>query len=147
MAETLTKSPGTAPASPEHEKPKWMTEEDAEKYEKLLHRQFIRKGDKENAAKFFYKPESIVAYQPGGIIASEEDQMYKFLVQKYHRGKTAKATVRISEKQTEEIDSPVPVEGHVMSQKRGLWKCVDPDANFFIPVTEFKEKFEADNVE
>lgn len=153
MATIIEKETGTANAGPEPEQ-KWITLQEAEKYEKWIGRHFVKRDDPKDAKKFFYQIISIHPYQPMAKkfedIGSTDDCRYQFNVQKYHRHQTIKATVRPDERTSTVQDVPKPVEGHEWRARlkgEGAWVLVDPRANFFIDVETFKNQFELDKIE
>lgn len=146
MPETLEAPKGTAIASPEPKpEPKWISQEEVEKtWEKMLFKNYVRKGDEKDAKKFFYRIQGMHPYQPAGFVTSTDDCLFQFEVQKYYRNKTKKTNVldEHNPQVKREVDSPLHVDGHEM--KGGKWVCVDPWASFFMDVRAFKEKFELD---
>ena len=141
MAETLIET------KPETKKPQWMSLEEAEKYEKMLLKSYVKKGDKEDATKFIYRVVSMFPFQPAVSkiedMANTEELLYKFQIQKFHRSKTQKVTKRDEQANQVEVSDNVQVDQHVM--RNGHWVCVDPTASFPMEVREFKEKFEVDS--
>ena len=147
------KETGTAIASPEPQE-KWISVEEAEKFEKWIGRQYVKRDDKSDAKKYFYKIISIHPYQPMAKkfedIGSTDDCRYQFNVQKYHRHQTVKASIRIDERTSETVNTPKPVEAHAWKpgiKGEGKWVLVDAGANFFLDVEKFKAQYEIDKTD
>ncbi len=147
MTETIT--PTRTLAKPAEEKIEWVSLEEAEKLQKYIGRQYIKKGDEKDAKQFFYKILDIFPYQPMAkdmeSMFSTENQLYKFNVQKYYRNKTRKAKRRDEGGNQVDVDANEPVESHEM--RNGNWVCVDPMASFPMDTKKFKEQFEPDTQE
>ena len=141
MAE-IKQQPGTAIASPEP-KYKWISIQEAEKFEKFLRKSFVPKDDEKFAKKFFYRVESIIPYTPAGNYGPEMNR-YKFLLQKYYRDKMEVVSVATDAGGTQEVERNKPVEGHVLTEN-GFWSCVNSDASITMDCEEFKSKFVPDN--
>ena len=149
MAQTENKTLGTASTpSPEPEKYKWVSLEDAEKLERYIDRRFVKKGDAKDAKQFFYKVIDIFAYQPAAsdpnVLPSTDQQLYKFNVQKYYRNKTQTVTKRDSNQNQVTIETEAPVASHSWAEGG---KLLDSYASFPIDTAKFKEQFEPDNQE
>lgn len=146
---TLTKTEtGTAIASPKPEAITWINEDEAEKLAKAIGRQYVRKGKVDEAKLFFYKIQGMHPYQPGGIVASEEQCRYQYEIQKYHRNKTEKKN-RLDESghPAGEYEANLRVESHELKRLPGgrdTWVLKDGDASFFIDTEDFKKQFEID---
>ena len=139
---------GTAAASPkqtETEKPKWVTMEEMERYERMIGRKYIRKGFPEEAKDFFFEITGMHPYQPASIACSEEQNLFQFEVQKYFRNKHT--TVNKRDEHANQIESKqnLQVDSHVM--RNGRWILADPMASFFRDVAEFQKEFSLDTTE
>lgn len=154
-AETLTPTrTGTANvASPKHE---WVGIQEAERLQKCLLKNYVKKNDKEDAKTFFYKVIDMHPYQPATNykpkadnfeLPSTEDFLIRFGIQKYYRNKFTKTTVR--DQQNPQISSDAQVNQQVDSHvlKDGRWVCVDKTASFFKDAREFLSEFEIDSTE
>ena len=150
MAQPNKTETGTAFASPKPpEKINWITEEDAEKLAKAIGRQYTKKDDDESAKKFFFKIISMNPYQPGGVVASEEQCRYQYQVQKYHRNKFVKGSKLDDNGNKSEYDAPMKVESHALKQLPGgrdTWVLLDGEASFFMDTEEFKKQFVLDTI-
>ena len=109
----------------------------------------IKKGDDESAKKFFFKIISMNPYQPGGVVASEEQCRYQYQVQKFHRGKFVKGSKLDDSGNKSEYDAPMKVESHALKQLPGgreTWVLLDGEASFFMDTEEFKKQFVLDTI-
>jgi hypothetical protein len=148
MPETSTQSKtGTGVASPEPTKIKWCSMEEAERFEKMLLKNYIKKGDDKDSKKFFYKIIGSHPTVPSGAIGNTEEFLLVFEVQKYWRNKFTSTTVR--DPQNPQVSNEAKINLQVDSHelRDGRWVCVDPEASFFMDAREFKEKFVPDTME
>jgi len=139
------KPQGNGNAVPEQEQPNWLSLDKAEKLQKYLFKNFVKKGDDKDAKKFFYRVIGMHKSAPAGIIASSDKFLIHFEVQKYHRNKMVKVTKRDEGANQIEVSENMQVDGHEM--RDGNWACVDETASFFKDSEKFLAEFEGDKVE
>jgi len=148
MAETLTKPMGTAAASPQPtttktaEDFKWVTMDEMEKYEKQIGRRYVRRNHPEEAKEFFFKITGMHPYQPGGVVCSEDQNLYQFEVQKYYRNKFTEVTVRDEHQNQSKTKQNMQVDAH--EDRNGRWVLVDKWGSFFMDTTQFQSEFAVD---
>ena len=125
---------------------KWVTLEEAKKFDRYLQKPFVPKSDESFAKKYFVRPISIIPYVPADMGSATGQTLYKFLCQKYYRNKTKSVSISDGKGGKETIDDNAPVEGHILNNN-GFWECVDDTASFTIDCREFAEKYTADKIE
>ncbi len=110
----------------------WKDEE-LESFQDMVDKTFVRKGAKAND--YFYK---IISTHPRADGIGELEFTPLFNVQKYFRGRKIEVSIEGGKKK-EKRHEAVP-------QFNQGGKLLDSDASFFIPCTEFLEKFERQEV-
>src|ERR1017187_2960427 len=125
MADDITKTGNGSPV-PEPERINWVSIEDAEKLQRYIGRQFVRKDNPKDSKLYFYKVIDIFAYQPSAkdpnMLPSTEQQLYKFNVQKYYRNKMVKVSRRDDKGDKIEVQANQPVDGH--ENRGGNFVCI-----------------------
>ena len=119
-----------------------MSYEDAKKYEKMLLKSYIKKGDAKDNKKHVYRIVSMFPFQQNGPKSFEDmpqpdERNYKFQVQRYLRNETRKVKRRDPQGNEVEIDDNIPTPQHEMTEE-GTWELLDKDANFAVDVQDFK---------
>ncbi len=147
--------PGTAStASPMQDEPiKWITAQEAEKFEKMLYKTYVKLGKDGNpipeSSEFFYRITGMHPRVPGIVgtvpMASENQFLLTFEVQKFYRDRKRAVNTRESiSGAVHEAEDFMPVDKWQMASN-GNWKVVCEDGNFFKDVREFCKEFAPDS--
>ena len=124
----------TANSKPETTKEyTWITLEEAAKFQKLLNKRYVPKGDVKFAKKFFWQVISIIPYTPKGA-GGPEDHRYDILLQLFRRDKTTTVSKADSSGNISEVECNMRVE-----KSDGIPETLPVDSE------KFKAEFEPDS--
>lgn len=148
-----TEKPGTAssPLNQDLDAPiKWVTEEEAESFNKMLYKNFVRKkelnaGDNK---KFFYRITGLCPFVPlhrngREVLAAANQNLVEFTVNRYYRDKMEKVRRREAGQEIEEEVNKM-VSRYEYDSAGGTWNTVDRDTDMKIEAREFLNLFERD---
>ena len=141
---------GTGLPSPETKKDepvRWISYEEAEKLDAMMHRRYVPKDRPKEAKSFYYEILGVFPTTPSSIGGTGPDQnRYCFNVQKYHRQLTRKTILHEAgnPSATTEAEVNVPVEHNKVHAKSGRIICADPMANFVMDTDKFLAEYEPD---
>ena len=128
----------------------WVTQEEAEKLDKLMFKPFVRKKELKpgDNKKFFYKVTGVCPYAPlyhngKEILASSTQNLIEFTVDRFHRNETIVSRRREGGVEIEE-EVNKPVARNKYDEKSGTWELADEDTSFKIDSRKFLELFERD---
>ncbi len=128
----------------------WVTSEEAEKFNKILYKNFVRKKEMKSGEreKFFYRVTGLCPYVPlhhmgAEVLASVNQNLVEFTVDKFHRREFITAKRRESGQEIEE-EVNKPVTRHAFDDKSGTWMLVDSDTGFKMEARKFLDLFERD---
>ena len=131
---------------------KWITPAEAERFERMLFKNYVRKfpnGVKppkdQGPKEYFYKIVSIRPVSPANVTTSDEQFTLLFELQKYYRNRTKKVNKRDSVDGPDmETEQNEPVK-RWESNRLGNYVLVDADASFPIDTRLFEQQFVPDN--
>ena len=135
-----------APDKPED--PNWVTPDEAELYERMLFKPYVRRSElkKGDNDKFFYQIVSLCPYVPAGIMSQTHQHLVQFEIQKFHRDQTITRNVfDDNRKAPREVTSNAEVKWVEIDQKTGNSRVIDADASFTIDSREFDKVFVRDD--
>jgi hypothetical protein len=138
MAETIT--------APIDDKIKFVSEEEAEKFDKMMHKDYVRlvNGKPHKPKEFIYRIIGSHPYEPAGAICAVGKFLIMFEVQKFYRKKfVTKNTSLGGELKPEKVNEKV--DGHLWDTQFGVWKLVDEDANRHVDARKFLEEYQVDS--
>jgi len=132
------------------DKIEWVTADEAEKLDKLLFKNFVRKTELKSGdrKKFFYRVTGACPYVPlhhngREVLAGTNQNLIEFTVDKFHRNEFVKSRRRESGQEIEE-EINKPVSRNEYDEKMGTWEMVDQDTGFKIDSRKFLEEFVRD---
>lgn len=149
MNETMaTPTRGTGAAVPKPQKPQWVTPEEAEKYEEMLGKNFVRINERSEgeSKEYFYQVIGVFPYHNlagNGVPAPNTLQhLVNVQVQKFYRNKKdeKKAVIAGQEKMVK-VNRQVE---WVELDKLGNARVLDADASFDMDARDFLKEFKAD---
>jgi len=133
--------------APETDKIEFVTPSEAEKFERMLFKNYVRLGkdgkpDKESK-KFFYRIIGVHPYEKPSMVTMQNQFLMRFEVQKFHRNKfvTQKATegnTTIDKKDNEKVD-----QFKIRDDGEG-YELNDSDANRFVDCRVFSQEYVPD---
>ena len=153
-AELPKRGPGRPPLNPQPksesvEEINWVTPEEAEKYEAMINRQFIRKRELNEGdnGTYFYRITSMCPYVPGGVVCQTHQHLVLFQVQKYYRNKMeTRKRFEPGKKTPLEVKENVEVQWiETARMDMGTPRVLDADASFQMESREFEKVFVRDD--
>lgn len=141
MPETLT-----APIPPINDKIEFVTKEEAERFDKMMTKTYVRlvNGKPYKPKEFIYRIIGSHPYEPAGIVSQVGKFLMGFEVQKFYRKKMVTKNTQIGGELKPQKDNE-KVEQHAFNNDFGVWECTDEDANRFIDCRKFEQEFQVDS--
>ena len=151
---TVKRGPGRPPSSPaaiaqpETKLPDWVSPEEAESYEQMLFKPYVRKTEKVEgeSKKFFYQIVSMHPYVPKAIeVTATHQHLVSFEIQKFYRDKTIKRNEFVeNRKAPKEVTTALEVPWVEINPKDGTSRVLDADATFNMDSRQFIKEFQRD---
>jgi len=131
-------------AAPPTDKIEFVTPEEAEKFERMLFKNYVRIGkdgkpDKESK-KFLFRIIGVHPYEKPGMVTMQNQFLMRFEVQKFHRNKFVTHKVTEGNSKVETKDNEKVDQFKVRADGEGF-ELNDPEANRFVDCRDFLSEY------